>query len=189
MGKFYSLAEQKGLLRKALAGKCAALKSGERTLRSQNILAKLLAHPQFSEARILLCYAARAPEVETRPLLEEALRKKKKLFVPKLDPISQKIEMIELRDVRDLKPGAYGILEPPFNPERVGNPRDLDLVIAPGVGFDREGGRLGRGVGLFDRFLEEARSAYKIGLAFECQLVEKIPSEEHDIIMDEIIIG
>ena len=177
------------MLRKELATKYTHLPSEERALRSQKILAKLLAHSRFSEARILLCYVARIHEVETRPLLEEAIRRKKKLFVPRLDSATQKINMIELRDLRDLSPGSYGILEPSFDEERLGDPRDLDLVIVPGLGFDRDGGRLGRGGGSFDRFLEEARQAYKIGLAFECQIVDKIPRAKHDVIMDEVIIG
>lgn len=187
MGKLSSLAVEKALLRKELAAQCAGLRPSARALGSQKILAKLLVHSRFLKARILLSYVARASEVETKPFLEEALRRKKKLFVPRFDPAARKISMIEIRGVGDLSRGHYGILEPAFNPERVGNPRDLDLVIVPGVGFDRQGGRLGRGLGLFDRFLEEAKGAYKIGLAFECQMVGKIPLADHDIRMDEII--
>ena len=71
----------------------------------------------------------------------------------------------------------------------MGKPEELELVIVPGLGFDREGGRIGRGEGYFDRFLAEAKRAYKIGLAFECQMVERVPCESSDVILDEILVG
>lgn len=92
-------------------------------------------------------------------------------------------------DTKELTPGSYGILEPPFDPERIGQPEDLDLVIVPGIGFDLKGGRLGRGEGYFDRFLGEVAKAYKIGLAFECQIVEKIPRGLEDICINEVLTG
>lgn len=97
--------------------------------------------------------------------------------------------MIEVVDTKELMPGSYGILEPPFDQKRVGPPENLDLVVIPGIGFDHEGGRLGRGEGYFDRFLREAKKAYKIGLAFRCQVVERIPQTVDDVTLDEILIG
>ena len=106
-----------------------------------------------------------------------------------MDPKKRRIDMIEAKHFEELQPGAFGVLEPPFDKYRVGEPEALNLVIVPGLGFDREGGRLGRGGGYFDRFLEKAAGAYKIGLAFECQMVDRIPREGNDILMDEVLIG
>lgn len=107
--------------------------------------------------------------------------------MPRLDLQAKRLQMIEIKAWNGLKPGAYGILEPAFNPKRLGDPEKLDLAVVPGAAFDRDGGRLGRGEGYFDRFLKEAGRAYKIGLAFKFQLVEKVPSEAHDVRVDEVL--
>ena len=96
---------------------------------------------------------------------------------------------MEIIDWKELKPGAFGILEPAFDPKRLGRPEDLGLAVVPGLGFDRRGGRLGRGEGYFDRFLAEAKKAYKVGLAFEFQIVDEVPREAKDVSVDEVIIG
>ena len=182
-----SLKEQKRLLRLELRQQRANLTPGERFRQSGRILKQLFQHPRFLNARSVLFYLAREEEVETRPLLDEILREQKKAYVPRLDLKAKQLQMIEIRGWSELKPGAYGILEPAFDPERVGNPAALDLAIVPGMAFDREGGRLGRGEGYFDRFLQEAGRAYKIGLAFKFQLVEEVPCEAHDVRVDEVL--
>ena len=136
---------EKASLRKLLREKAGALKPRERLRRSRAILKELLSHPRFSQARSVLTYVALASEVETRPLLEEALKRGKKVYVPRVDPETQEIAVIEIQNLKELQPGAYGILEPPFDPGQIGKPEDLDLAVIPGVGFDRGGGRLGRG--------------------------------------------
>ena len=184
-----SLRERKSFLRKELRRKLKALDPQERTWRSEKIVHELLGQPRFLTVEKISVYAATTTEVETRVLLEEARRRRKKVYVPRLDPQKKQIQIVEIFDLKELRPGSYGILEPPLNPSRLGNPEELDLVIVPGLGFDRKGGRLGRGFGCFDRFLLEARKAYKIGLAFECQVVGEIPRETHDVFMDEVLIG
>ena len=80
----------------------------------------------------------------------------------------------------------YGTQEP--SPERriKINPEIFDLVIVPGVAFDRQGGRLGHGKGYYDRFLE-LTSAFRLALAFDCQLLETVPTELHDVPMNAIL--
>jgi 5-formyltetrahydrofolate cyclo-ligase len=128
-----------------------------------------------------------ANEVETLPLLKECLRQAKRLAVPYLDSKKNQIWAIETRSLKDLRPGAYGVLEPHFDKNQRVPACELDLVIVPGLGFDRTGGRLGRGKGHFDRFLQDVVKAYKIGLAFKCQLLKEIPCDENDIKMDEVL--
>ena len=180
---------QKARLRRELQGKLERLKPEAKRLRSQEILTRLFNHPKFSQARSLSTYLALPSEVETRPLLKEARGRGKKVYVPWVDPEKKRIWMIGFEDIKELKPGLYGILEPVFDPKRVGDPASFELIIVPGIGFDREGGRLGRGGGYYDRFLKEARQAYKIGLAFECQIVERVPRESGDIPVDEVLAG
>lgn len=184
-----TLAEQKAQLRKTLREKLSRLKPEERQVRSQEILRRLFQHPRFLEARILLTYIATASEVETRPILQEAQKGGKRVFAPRVNSDKREFQAIEWREEGELQPGPYGILEPPFEPSRLGARGDLDLIVVPGLGFDREGGRLGRGAGYFDPFLAQAKKAYKIGLAFEFQIVDQIPRSSQDVILDEVLIG
>lgn len=181
--------DEKTKLRKELREKCKALEPAERKRRSHEILKKLFYHPRFVKANSILTYIALESEVETRPLLEEASKEGKKVYVPRMDTASNRIWPIEIFDLSELRAGPYGVREPAYDKKRVGNLGDLDLIVVPGVAFDEEGGRLGRGAGYFDRFLAEASRAYKIGLAFEFQIVKKVPRESHDIHVDEVLIG
>jgi len=183
------LDERKQLLRNKLREKLRRLSSAERARRSQMILEKLSSHPRFLEARSVLIYVAFQAEVETRPLLEEARRCGKRVFLPRIDSKRGLIQAIEVEGREELEPNEYGVLEPPFDSTRLEKPRNLDLIVVPGLGFDRRGGRLGRGKGYFDRFLREAKQAYKIGLAFDCQMVEKIPRASHDVKIHEVLTG
>jgi 5-formyltetrahydrofolate cyclo-ligase len=86
----------------------------------------------------------------------------------------------------------YRILEPKNELRSVAakhlQPEDLDLVMVPGVAFDREGGRTGHGKGYYDKLLQHARrDAPLVALSFECQLFDRIPAEEHDIYMDKVV--
>ena len=86
----------------------------------------------------------------------------------------------------DLALGAYNIMEP--TGELFDDYAAIDLAVIPGVAFDREGNRMGRGKGYYDRLLPKLRSTYKIGICLPFQLVEQIPTDEHDVKMDEVII-
>ena len=77
---------------------------------------------------------------------------------------------------------AYGILEPTGN--IFPSLENIDLVIVPGMAFNRQGDRLGRGKGYYDKILKEASAAWKIGVCFDFQLVEELPVEAHDVRMD-----
>jgi len=184
-----SLETQKRLLRKELRQKLEEVKPAEQKRRTGEILKKLLGHARFVQAKTFLSYVAVTPEVETWPLVEEALRQGKKVYLPRVDREKKKVWAIQITGKEKLQPSSYGILEPSFDVSRVGNPADLELIVVPGLGFDRQGGRLGRGGGYFDRFLEEAAKAYKIGLAFECQMVDRVPRDVHDVAVDEVLMG
>ena len=137
----------------------------------------------------LIIYLALESEVDTEPVVEEALKAGKKVYVPLMGSGDDEMAVMHVENLQGLRPGSWGILEPEFKVDRIGSSEDLDLVIIPGLGFDREGGRLGRGKGHFDRFLAKTPRAYKIGLAFECQVVDQIPQEPNDIPVDEVLIG
>lgn len=88
--------------------------------------------------------------------------------------------------IEDLRPGRYGVEEPPADAPSEGLGPDV-LVLVPGVAFDGRGGRLGRGRGIWDRALVARRGAVVFGVGFELQFVEAVPQEEHDQLMDALV--
>ena len=139
--------------------------------------------PAYRKAKALLCYVAIDGEVETRPILARALAGRKRVAVPVTLTKRRRLLAMEVRDLeKDLCiSGPYGIPEPRRDSRARMAPRDLDLVLVPGIAFDRKGHRLGRGAGYFDRFLEKLPARIpRVGLAFRFQVVRDLPWESHD---------
>ncbi|MBI4116059.1 MAG: 5-formyltetrahydrofolate cyclo-ligase [Candidatus Omnitrophica bacterium] len=176
-------------MRKELRQNLARVGPEERSRKSRIVLERLFSHPKFAVARTLLSYIAKDSEVETAPIFETARKEGKKVYAPRLNTDKKEFVIIEVKGAEKLIANQYGILEPPLDPKSIGNPEDLDLVIVPGLGFDKEGGRLGRGEGYFDQFLKKAAKAYKIGLAFDCQMIERVPRGPHDMVLNEVLVG
>ena len=98
----------------------------------------------------------------------------------------EELEIREYKDKNDLKEGiAYHIMEPVG--EKYNDYKNIDVAVVPGMSFDDNGNRLGRGKGYYDRFLKQIPQAYKIGICFNFQKVKAVPTEETDIKMDEVI--
>jgi len=137
----------------------------------------------YRKAKVILCYVAIDGEVETRPLLARALGDGKCVAVPVTHRAGRRIVALEIKDPdRDLKKvGPFRIPEPSRGSRRTLRPDEMDLIIVPGVAFDRKGWRLGRGGGYFDRFLEKVPPRIpRVGLAFRFQVLKTLPCEEHD---------
>lgn len=131
-----------------------------------------------------MLYSALPDEVPTQHLMDELVAQGKTVLLPRV--ISDtKMELRRYTGKQDLKEGAYGILEP--TGELFTDYDAIDVAVIPGMAFDAEGHRLGRGKGFYDRFLARVPYIYKIGLCFSWQVVDRVPSDEHDIRMDEII--
>ena len=159
-----------------------------RQRKSRRILEKLLRSPVFRRSKHVMTYIAMHGEVETRSLIAKSLALKKHLYVPLVNRRTKEIKALKIHHpVRDLRRGAYGILEPVRRRVKPADPAALDLIVVPGLGFDRGGRRLGRGRGCFDRFLKKAKAAAKVGLAFREQIVRRIPTERHDVPVDRVI--
>ncbi|GAA5480945.1 5-formyltetrahydrofolate cyclo-ligase [Haloferula sargassicola] len=105
-------------------------------------------------------------------------------YLPRVE--DHELRFHHVRSIDDLTSGAFGIREPdPHSP--VIDPASLDVIVCPGLGFGRDGSRLGRGRGFYDRALSLARNARLIGAAFPCRLVDSLPVEAHDIPMHHIL--
>lgn len=144
----------------------------------------------YQKARVVMCYVAIDGEVETRAILEQALADGKRVAVPRAFSRGCRLVAAEVKNLRrELKPrGPWKIPQPSSRKGHAISPERLDLVIVPGVAFDRRGQRLGRGMGYFDRFLSRVpASVPRVGLAFRFQLLKEIPLESHDQPVDRVI--
>ena len=158
---------------------------------SATICEQFMALPEYAAAKTVLFYIDVRSEVRTRQALPTALASGKKIIVPWCNEKGE-LELFHLTNMDELAVGMYKILEPKPElrkiPEKMVGPKDLDLVMVPGVAFDRQGGRMGHGKGYYDKLLQHARPETPlIALAFECQLFPEIPAASHDIFMDKVI--
>ncbi len=157
---------------------------------SREIRQRLVALPQFAAAKTVMFYVDARSEVRTRDLVEIALKRGKTVAIPYCN--GDDLVPWPLTSLDELSPGAFGILEPPAelrdSPDRLIDPLAIDLIGVPAVAFDHHGNRLGSGRGYYDRLLPRLRAnAIKIGLAYECQIVDEVPVEPHDVPMDVVI--
>ena len=153
-----------------------------RLSKSRVILEKVTALPVFKNARTILCYASFRGEVDTFALMQRAMALKKRVALPLVRKEEQHIVPMLIKSLTELRPGPYGIQEPSDLPENRLNAEELDLVVVPGVAFDRCNNRLGRGAGYYDRFLSELPvTTPTIGLAYDLQVVDAITGmQSHD---------
>ncbi|MEO8269486.1 MAG: 5-formyltetrahydrofolate cyclo-ligase [Aureliella sp.] len=146
--------------------------------------------PEYHSAQTVMFYIDVRDEVRTRQALPAAIASGKRIVIPYC--VEGELELFHLESMEELDVGMYKILEPREVlrevPSKRLQPSDLDLVMVPGVAFDRQGGRTGHGKGYYDKLLEHARAdAPLIALAFESQIFPEIPCESHDIYMDKVV--
>jgi len=178
----------KELLRSKILPNLRKQKKQIRLEKSQKIKDKLFKLKIFKKAKRVMFYMAFDGEVETKEMIRQAMRMGKIVAVPVCDPKERKIIPCQIGPRTKFKRGPYGIKEPlkkmPLPSE------ELDLVIVPGVAFDRKGNRLGRGKGYYDSFLKTLpKKTYSIGLAFDFQIVRSLPVLPHDIKVKDILFA
>ena len=183
------VALEKEKLRKSLLEQLKKQAPEFRQKRSKSILEKLNRTSEFRKGMAVMFYIATSGEVDTKPLLLEVIREGREVVVPYVDRKTNSLISVQIHNPeQDLHPGTYGILEPrsdlvcPFDPGR------LDLVLVPGIAFDKQGHRLGRGKGYYDRFLKTLPPHAKcFGLAFDFQILKSVPTDNFDVSMDRVI--
>ncbi len=160
-----------------------ALPRSERNAFSTAICQKLWAMIQEREARVVHSYLTMGTEVNVLPLLEKLLTKGIKVVVPKTLKKRQ-LQNLELKNLKDMEPGIFGTYHPKNGLEYTGK---FDFIIVVGLAFDQTGYRVGYGGGYYDTFLADQGEAYKVGVCYPFQMVEKVPLEAHDIRLDEVV--
>lgn len=183
-----SVRQQKLALRQEARERLAGLSESERGLRSRNLCRRIQDSPGYKSASTVMLYLATPEEVDLAEVAQRAAADGRRLCLPRMDWAAKTMAplLVDWRALR-LEVREHGISEPVS-----GNSlplESLDLVLVPGLAFDSEGRRLGRGAGFYDRFLEAFREARKptavaLGVCFEVQVVERIPAEKHDQPMD-----
>lgn len=143
----------------------------------------VLASGVYAGAGVIALYASVHNEVHTDRLLTVALADGKRVSYPRIE--DGQIVFIEVTSAGDLLTGHFDVPEP--QGQTVVDPEHLDLIIVPGVGFDRQGHRIGYGLGYYDRTLTTCINAEFVGLAYSFQVVERLPEEEHDIRLDYLV--
>lgn len=154
---------------------------------SQPIIERILSDEHVRQSPVVFAYYSMADEVDTHELVRALDRAGHLVLLPRVIDGTH-LELREYHGDQDLKEGiAYHILEPVgpvFPPERYG---EIGVALIPGVAFDRSGHRSGHGKGYYDRTLKQLTHSYKIGVAFPFQIIAEIPTNEFDVMMDEVI--
>lgn len=188
MSSPHSPSELKRDIRRRTISMREEMEEEEVVRRSEEIRGKVLEIPEIRNAHVIMLYASKGKEVRTDELISDLLRLGKRVVLPKTNVEGKEIIPIEILDPeKDLVIGNYGIREPRDEAKRV-DPEEIEVAVVPGVAFDRNGNRIGRGAGYYDRFLAEIRGrAFIIALAFGFQIVDKIPSSDSDVPVDLIV--
>jgi len=181
--------KNKDMIRKEVCLKRKLLPTDKKNKYSQNIFEKLRTIDEYFHSKNIMFYVATKYEVQTENMIKESIKGAKNIFIPIMNNTTINLVPSLLIDFdKELEKNKQGILEPKKEFQRISCPEKIDLIILPGIAFDTEGNRLGRGKGYYDRFLERANVfSPKIALAFECQIIEKIPVDDKDIPVDTII--
>lgn len=187
--------EKKRKIRQEFLKKRNNLSRDEIKSKSEKIEKELFSLPEFQRAKTVMFYVSFRSEVETEKMTRNALKLKKKIVIPVVH--GEKIVVSEIKNLKkELTKGSFGIKEPKKEFRRRVNQKEIDLVVVPGVVFDKRGGRLGYGRGYYDRFLRSksirsrmsrSRQCVLIGLAFDLQIARKIPLVKEDMKVDKIV--
>lgn len=179
---------EKEKIRSEILRKRDSIQPEERELKDTFITEKVLSLPDFERAKVIFYFASFRSEVSTLPQIKEALRRGKRIVLPKVDNKNRILRLYEIHNLEEIKPGFMGIPEPDVPADRERDINEVDLVIMPGVAFDPYGNRLGYGAGYYDKLLSGLkREIPLIAIAFEEQIVDSLPSEDHDVKVHKII--
>jgi 5-formyltetrahydrofolate cyclo-ligase len=162
------------------------LTAAERAEKSEAVRRRLSDLPELRRAQAVMGFLPMRDELDTRPILSDLLAAGKRLYVPRTFVRERRMIPVRLSDLRNLRTGEYGILEP--ETEETCTVEELDFLIVPGRAFDRNRNRLGRGAGFYDRFMaQEGFRAVRCGIAFACQVLDEIPHDQKDLPVDILV--
>lgn len=188
----------KQALRKELKIRLQRLTDQDRVRQSSTVTDKLIQHPRFRSSQRVAVFLSMRDEVQTDLILQHVFSTGKACFIPRYHRDSSHMDMLRLHSVEDvtsLPVTSWNIRQPAHDDTRREEALasgGLDLILMPGLGFDKAGHRLGRGKGYYDSYLQRcaahpAGRPYTIALAFNEQLCDQVPVEQSDVPVDEVL--
>lgn len=178
-------------IRKHIKNIISSYSTLEKAQKSAIIKDRLFNEEEFKRARVVMFYVSLQDEVDTFIMIDEALKAGKRIAVPVILKEEKRLIAGEIHNrLEDLESQHFGIYQPRQDRVKEVPLDDIDLVVVPGVAFDRKNIRLGRGHGYYDRFLSGLPKRTKtIGLAFDFQVLEDLPQDPHDVPVSKIVSG
>lgn len=175
---------KKAEIRKEVLARRNKLSEEERRRASFLLTERILGHQWYYLSRVILGFVPYGSEIDIKEILQDALQKGKKLYLPKVEGEDMVFYLVE--SLENLTEGYKGIMEPVGDTPRFVYEEayaDKVLVLMPGAAFDRARNRIGYGKGYYDRYLMDkaALQLRTIGVGYQCQMVKEIPAEEFDI--------
>ncbi|MEK6607981.1 MAG: 5-formyltetrahydrofolate cyclo-ligase [Myxococcota bacterium] len=162
-----------------------ALSQGEIDRRSRDVASRIRALPEYGGARTLAYYAPQGGEIDLLPLAADDLAAGRAVCFPRVEAERRELRFRRVRDLGELSPSEYGIRAPLA--EAAETPAEsIDLYLVPGLAFDPEGRRVGRGAGYYDRALRGVRG-FKVGVAHDFQVAERVADGDGDVAMDAVV--
>lgn len=156
--------------------------------KSKLIFDFLISTKEYENSSKIMFFMGKEKEVQTDFMVEESLKIGKKIFIPITKTKERRLIPCEIKNLDELVISTFNVKEPKKDCIQVHDPKDIELVIVPGVGFDTDGNRIGYGFGYYDSFLSETKQEIPfMGLAFDFQIQDEIPCDENDKFIDKII--
>ena len=195
------LKAEKQALRKELRGRLAALDDAAILRQSEAVSRQLFALPEYAQSTGVACFLSMPKEFNTRPILARLFEDGKRVYLPRVESVKEHtmslLEASSLADVDSFPPGRWGIPEPsregPARLEALEEGSQLDMVVVPGLAFDRIGGRLGQGAGFYDRYLAKIQElkgqgkVWLVGVTLDELMVERVPCDSLDFLMHHVL--
>ncbi|KAM8889719.1 5-formyltetrahydrofolate cyclo-ligase [Synchiropus picturatus] len=193
-----SLRAAKQALRREIKRRVALLSEEEKRRQSLVVSQKLFQHPRYQSCERIAVFLSMEDEVRTEEIIKDVFKLGKSCFIPRYERGSNHMDMLKLHsleDMRSLPVTSWNIQQPAEDDssrEEALAAGGLDVILMPGLGFDRSGRRLGRGKGFYDTYLERCMrhprgKPYTIALAFKEQLCQDVPVDDNDVLIDEIL--
>ncbi|MCX5778127.1 MAG: 5-formyltetrahydrofolate cyclo-ligase [Elusimicrobia bacterium] len=181
--------DEKVRLRQTIKSKRDALSDKERAYLSSEITRRLISLPVYESAKTIVAYCSHGSEVMTDDFIIHAFADGKRVAVPKVAAKESGVmQVMCIRSLDDVSPGVFNIREPHTSPDcEVLAIDEIDVVLVPGMVFDPHGSRIGYGKGFYDRWMGALPAQKLVGLAYDFQVLENVPSEKNDVTVGLIV--
>lgn len=176
----------KKTLRKSMKSKRDELSSKDIHNLSDKVISRILDSDEYNKSENIFAFVSFGSEVFTHNFIKSSILNNKNIYIPYIK--NNEMYAVKLKDFNDLELGYYDILSLPENKIEIVDKKIIDLILVPGLIFDKNFYRIGYGGGYYDKFMNDKDlNAYKIGICFDFQVVETVEPQSHDIPVDKII--